>query len=114
VDGLRGTTAVWTTLPAVPDPAVLSVPAPELYALAARLDEQAGRADTATARLATADPGPGPLAVPASAALDAARTATTALAAELRALAGAVGAAADSWLGLDGSLLAPRGRAVSR
>jgi hypothetical protein len=43
-----------------------------------------------------------------------ARTAGRCLAGELSWLGGAVAAAADSWLGLDGSLLAVAGRAVPR
>lgn len=88
------------------------VPA-ELYALAAVLDAAAEQAD----RSAAAVPGgsaSGPVAPAVAAFCETVRTAGSCLGAELRWLGGAVAGAADSWLGLDGSLLPSRGAVAPR
>jgi hypothetical protein len=92
----------------------IEVPPEQLHALADALRAQAEEADEVAARLAGAPVVPGPLAGPVSAFLEAHRTAGTAVAGELRWLGGAIAAAADSWLGLDGSLVPRRDRAVPR
>ena len=86
------------------------VPA-QLYALAGVLDAAAVQV-ARTGTTLTADPVGGPLADAVAAFCDTTRTAGRCLAAELGWLSGAVAAAADSWLGLDGSLLPIAGRGV--
>ena len=85
------------------------VPA-QLYALAGVLDAAADRAAQAAA-LAD-DPVGGPLGDAVAGFCETARMTGRCLAGELSWLGGAVGAAADSWLGLDGSLVPMVGRTV--
>jgi hypothetical protein len=92
----------------------IEVPPEQLYALADVLRGQGDEADDVAARLAGTPDLPGPLATAVGAFLEAHRVAGGAVAGELRWLGGAIAATADSWLGLDGSLLAPRGAAVPR
>ncbi|MGY1602778.1 hypothetical protein [Geodermatophilus sp. SYSU D00815] len=92
----------------------IEVPPEQLYALADALRAQGDEADDVAARLAPAPVPAGPLAAAVEAFLEAHRTAGTAVAGELRRLAGAVAAVTDSWLGLDGSLLPVPGRAAPR
>jgi hypothetical protein len=86
------------------------VPA-QLYALAGVLDAAADRAAQVRATLAD-DPVRGPLGDAVAGFCETARTTGRCLAGELSWLGGAVAAAADSWLGLDGSLLPAVGRGV--
>jgi hypothetical protein len=95
-------------------PMTIDVPPEQLYALADALRGQGEEADDVAARLAGAREVPGPLAAAAGAFVEAHRVAGGAVAGELRWLGGTIAATADSWLGLDGSLLAPRGEAVPR
>jgi hypothetical protein len=90
--------------------AIEVVPA-QLYALAGVLDAAAVHAVQAGTALA-GDPVGGPLSEAVTGFCEAARTAGRCLGAELEWLGGAVAAAADSWLGLDGSLLPVPGRGV--
>jgi hypothetical protein len=90
--------------------AIEVVPA-RLYALAGVLDAAAGRAARAGAAL-TGEPVGGPLGEAVAGFCETARTTGRCLAAELEWLGGAVAAAADSWLGLDGSLLPLAGKGV--
>ena len=100
---------VRVTLP----PMTIEVPPEQLYALAAALRAQGDEADDVVARLAVATPEIGAtLAAAVAAFLEAHRVASGAVAGELRWLGGTIAATADSWLGLDGSLLVPRGEAV--
>jgi hypothetical protein len=92
----------------------IEVPPAQLYALADALRAQADEADEVAARLAAAPEVPGPLAGVAGAFLEAHRVAGAAVAGELRWLGGTVAAVADSWLGLDGTLLARPGVVVPR
>ena len=92
----------------------IEIRAAEVYALAQALTGQAETAEEARARLTGVD-GAGPVLVPAvEEFLDCHRTATRALAGELRHLGATVAGVADSWLGLDEVLLAARGRAPRR
>ncbi|NYJ04843.1 hypothetical protein [Petropleomorpha daqingensis] len=92
----------------------IEVPPEQLYALADALRAQGDEADDVAARLAGVRDAEGPLAAAAGAFLEAHRVAGCAVAGELRWLGGTIAATADSWSGLDGSLLAPRGEAVPR
>ena len=92
----------------------IEVPPDQLYALAGALRRQGEEADAATARLRAAPGVAGPLAGAVEAFLEAHRVAGAAVAGELRWLGGTVAAVADSWLGLDGSLVPAAGRAVPR
>jgi hypothetical protein len=92
--------------------AIEVVPA-QLYALAGVLDAGAVSAGQTEAAL-TGSPVGGPLGPAVADLTETTRTAARCLAAELSWLGGAVAAAADSWLGLDGSLLPVLGRAVAR
>jgi hypothetical protein len=92
----------------------IEVPPAQLYALADALRAQGDEADEVTGRLAGAPAVPGPLAGAVGAFLEAHRVAGGAVAGELRWLGGTIAAVADSWLGLDGSLLARPGEAVPR
>jgi hypothetical protein len=94
----------------LPGMAIEVVPA-QLYALAGVLDSAAVPAAQAAAALAE-DPVGGPLGDAVAAFCETARTAGRCLTGELSWLGGAVAAAADSWLGLDGSLLPVAGRGV--
>ena len=92
---------------------VIEVVPAELYALAAVLDAAAEQADRSAVAVPE-DSGSGPVAPAVTAFCETVRTAGTCLGAELRWLGGAVAGAADSWLGLDGSLLPGRGAALPR
>jgi hypothetical protein len=92
---------------------VIEVVPSELYALAAALQAGADRAD-ASAAAVPAGTGDGPVAPAGAAFCEVVRTAGRCLAGELRWLGGAVTGAADSWLGLDGSVLSGRGAEVPR
>lgn len=90
----------------------IEMPAAEVHALAAALEEEAATAEEAAARLPHGADGAGPDLVGAvEEFLDCHRVGAGALAGELRWLGGTVSAVADSWLGLDEVLLAARGRA---
>ena len=90
--------------------AIEVVPA-ELYALAGVLDAAAGSAARVGGSIEAAPTG-GPLDGPVTAFGEVIGTVGRCLAGELRWLSSAVATAADSWLGLDGSLLAAAGRSV--
>jgi len=92
----------------------IQVPPEQLYALADALRGQGEEADDVAARLAGAPEVSGPLAAAAGAFVEAQRVAGGAVAGELRWRGGAIAATADSWRGLDGSVLSPRGQAVPR
>ena len=93
----------------------IEVPPEQLSALAGALRAQGDEADDVVARLAVATPEiAATLAAAVAAFLEAHRVAGDAVAGELRWLGGTIAATADSWLGLDGSLLAPQGKAVPR
>jgi hypothetical protein len=84
----------------------IELPAVEVYALAEELRSRAAEADEAQQRLARpADVG-GRLQSAVEAFLVSHRTAGQALAGELRWLGDTVTVVADSWLALDGALLA--------
>jgi hypothetical protein len=87
----------------------IEVPAAELYALGDALRASADIAAEAAARLAFPTAVGGPLQPALEGFLECHRTAASALAGELGWLGRTVAAVADSWLGLDGSLLVPRG-----
>jgi hypothetical protein len=110
VDDARAVGPVPVTL----RPMTIEVPPEQLYALADALRAQGDEADDVAARLTGAPEVPGPLAAAVGAFLVAHRVVGGAVAGELRWLGGTIAATADSWLGLDGSLLAPRGAAVPR
>ena len=92
----------------------IQVPPEQLYALGDALRGHAEEAEDVAARLSGAAEVAGPLAGAVAAFLEAHRVAGDAVAGELRWLGGAIAATADSWLGLDAALLAPRGEAVPR
>lgn len=92
----------------------IEVPPEQLHALADALRAQGNEADEIATRLHGAPEVPVPLAGPVGAFLEAHGVAGAAVAGELRWLGGTIAATADSWLGLDGSMLAPRGEAVPR
>jgi hypothetical protein len=83
----------------------------ELYALAGVLQAAAGAADR-TAAGVPGDPVSGAVGEAVQAFAETLRTAAHCLAGELRWLGTAVAGAADSWFGLDGSLLPRRDAAV--
>jgi len=87
----------------------------QLYALAGVLDAAAVSAGRIAPGLAGELPGDrvgGPLGAAVAGFTESTGTAGRCLAGELSWLGAAVAAAADSWLGLDASLLARPGRAV--
>jgi hypothetical protein len=92
----------------------IEVPPDELYALADRLRAQGAEAAEVTDRLRGVPGVGGPLGPGADAFLLAHRVAADALAGELRWLGSAVTAVADSWLGLDGSVLGAPNHPVPR
>ena len=92
----------------------IEVPAAEVYALGAALQSQGDAAADVAARLVAPAVGGGDLQPAIEGFLECHRTAALALAGELRWLGSAVRAVADSWLGLDGSLLAPPGQRSPR
>ena len=87
----------------------IEVPAAELYALGDALRSTAELAAEAAVRLAPPMTVGGPLQPALEGFLECHRTAAGALGGELDWLGRTVAAVADSWLGLDGSLLVPRG-----
>ena len=92
----------------------IEFPAAEVYALAGRLRAQAHLASEAGDRLAAPPAVGGPLQAALADFLLCHRTAAHALTGELASLGATIAAVADSWLHLDGALLAPRGRATPR
>lgn len=96
------------------DGSTIAVPASEVRALGATLAQLAGDADDAGTRLAPGHAVGPRLQAAVEDFLTCHRTATGALAGELRWLGATVGAVADSWEALDGSLLGTAGRAVAR
>lgn len=92
----------------------LRVPPAEVYALAATLGDQAYPADDVAVRLASAPAVGGPVQPALEDLFTCHRTAARAVAGELRWLGTTVSSVVDSWLRLDGALLAPRGRATPR
>jgi hypothetical protein len=91
--------------------AIEVVPA-QLYALAGVLEAAAVHARQTGAAL-PGDPVGGPLGPAVAGFTETVGTAGRCLAADLSWLGNAVAGAADSWLGLDGSVLPPLGRAVA-
>jgi hypothetical protein len=92
----------------------IEVPPAQLYALAGALRAQSEEADEVAVRLTGVPAVPGRLGPAVEAFLEAHRTAGAAVAGELHWLGSTIAAVADSWLGLDGSLLPTRERAVPR
>jgi hypothetical protein len=92
----------------------IQVPAEEVYALAAGLRAQSGVAEEAWVRLQVSNGVGGPLQAAVEGFLECHRTAAEALRGELLWLGDTVAAVADSWLGLDASMLAPGGEARPR
>jgi hypothetical protein len=84
----------------------IRIPALEVYALADDLRDRAAEADEAQHRLAAPVHVGGPVQSALEGFLVSHRTAGQALAGELRWLGGTISAVADSWLALDGALLA--------
>lgn len=97
----------------MPGPTI-DVPPAELYALGRQLGDRAATAAEVAGRLTSPAAVGGPIQPALSDLLFCSRTAATALAGELHWLGSTIAAVADSWLGLDRSLLAGRGRAVAR
>ena len=106
VDDGRPRPAVGRTLPGMS----IEIRALEVHELAAVLRDAAGEADWIGVRLAGTPPVGGALQPAVDAFLDCHRTAGQAVADELRWLGSAVAAAADSWMRLDGALVAPAAR----
>ena len=92
----------------------IELPSAEVHALAGRLVQSAEEADHARARLAAPAEVGGPLQAAVEAFLDCHRAAAAAMAGELRWLGSAIATVADSWLALDGSLLAGPGQGEPR
>jgi hypothetical protein len=92
----------------------IEIPAAEVYALGDALRASADVAADVAARLVGPAAVGGPLQPALDGFLECHRTAAGALAGELDWLGRTVAAVADSWLRLDGSLLAPRGQALPR
>jgi hypothetical protein len=88
----------------------IEMPAAEVHALADELRDRAGEAEEAQLRLAGPAHVGGPLQPAVEAFLLSHRTAGQALAGELRALEATITSVADSWLALDGALLARMSR----
>ncbi|SDG04270.1 hypothetical protein [Klenkia brasiliensis] len=91
----------------------IQVPPAELYGLAAALHGCADTAAEVPARLPGAAVG-GPVQPALVVLVEAVGAAGAHLAGELHWLGSTVGAVADAWAGLDGSLLAPRGSVAAR
>ena len=106
VDDGRASSSAGRTLPGMS----IEMRALEVHALAATLRDTAGEADLIGVRLAGARAVGGPLQPAVEEFLDCHRTARLALAGELRWLGSTVAAVADSWLRLDGTLVAPAAR----
>ncbi len=110
--------ALWTTDPRIAGPThtpgmTIQVPPAELYGLAAALHACAGTAAEVPGRLPGAAVG-GPVQPALAVFVEAVAAAGGHLAEELHWLGSTVGAVADDWAGLDGSLLAPRGSVTAR
>ncbi len=90
----------------------IEMPAAEVHALAGTLRGAAAHAEEVAPRLDGAGDVGELLQPGVEAFLDSHRTAGRALAGELGWLGATVAAVADSWLALDGGLLASRGRAA--
>ena len=88
----------------------IEIRALEVHALAATVRDAAGEADWIGVRLAGAPAVGGPRQPAVDAFLDCQRTAGLALAGELRWLGSTIAAVADSWVSLDGALVAPAAR----
>jgi hypothetical protein len=115
VDDARGSLREKATLRTVTsDGTAIRVPPDEVYALAAHLGAQACPAEEAAARLVHAPSVGGPLQPALEAFFGCHHTAALVLAGEFAWLGSTIAAVVDSWLGLDGSLLAPGGRATPR
>ena len=89
----------------------IEVPAAEVYALGAALRSAGDLTAEARVRLVQPAAVTGPLQAAVDGFLECHGTAAAALAGELDWLGRTVAAVADSWLGLDGALLAPPGSA---
>jgi len=92
----------------------IEVPAAEVHALSGRLVRSAEEADDAGARLGGTHGVGETLRVAVESFLDCHRAGAAAMAGELRWLGGTMAAVADSWLALDGSLLAEPGQVEPR
>jgi len=109
---------LWTTGPPVGGPShtpgmTIQVPPAELYGLAAALHGCGDTAAEVAGRLPASAVG-GPVQPALGVLVDAVAAAGGHLAEELHWLGSTVGAVADDWAGLDGSLLAPRGSVAAR
>jgi hypothetical protein len=89
----------------------IEMPAREVYGLAHALRASAGTAEEIVARLRNPGDVGTPLRTAVEAFLDSHRTAGGALGGELHWLGDTVAAVADSWLALDGTVLAGSDRA---
>jgi hypothetical protein len=87
----------------------IQMPAAEVHALGSRLVQSAGEAEDVGARLTRAAEVGSPLQPAVESFLDCHRAAARAMAGELRWLGSTIATVADSWLELDGSLLAGPG-----
>ena len=96
------------------DGGAIEVPPDEVYALAAHLGAQAAVAEEVADRLGYPPAVGEPLQAAVEDFLVCHRTAAHALAGEFRWLGSTIAAVVDSWLHLDGSVLAPRGQATPR
>jgi len=83
------------------------MPEERVRALGRSLEDAAGTADDARARLVDEGDVDGPLRMPVELFLDRQRTLATALAGELRRLGATVAGIADAWVQLDAGLLLP-------
>jgi hypothetical protein len=92
----------------------IEIPPEQVYALAAHLGAQAAVAEETADRLGSPPAIGGPLQPAVEDFLLCHRTAAHALAGEFRWLGSTIAAVVDSWLHLDGSVLAPRGQATPR
>ena len=106
VDDGRAGSAADRTLPGMS----IEMRALEVHALAATVRDAAGEADWIGVRLAGPAPVGGSLQPAVEVFLDCHRTVGLALAGELRWLGSTIAGVADSWVRLDGSLVAPRAR----
>jgi hypothetical protein len=107
VDDAGGDGAVAATLPGMS----IEMPAAEVYRLAAALRGAAADAEEIAVRLRGRPHVGGVLQAAIETFLDSHRSAGQVFAGELAWLGDTVAAVADSWLRLDGALLAPHGQA---
>ena len=115
VDNARAGSPARARLPGVSDAdGMIEVPPAAVYALAARLGDQAGLAGELAGRLGSAPDVGGPLQPALVEFFFCHRTAAHALAGELDWLGSTIAAVVDSWLGLDRGLLGSAGQAVPR